>query len=89
MNRIRNPRGQGLVEYVILVALVGVATIVLVRKLQGTINVNMANIIHALQSDSQRKSSFDRLSEEDVKTKDFSNFMNGTTDRTTDRSGGN
>lgn len=77
-----NERGQGLIEYVILVALVGVATIFMVRKLQHTVTVNLANITHALQSnDSKRKESFERVDDSDVRKKDFSDFMNGTTSR--------
>lgn len=79
---IRNQKGQSLIEYVILVAIIGVGTIVLVRKLQHTVSVNMANVVHGLQSDgSKRKESFIRVEEGDVRMKDFGNFMNGTTDR--------
>lgn len=75
-------RGQGLIEYVILVALVGVATILMVRKLQNTINVNLANITHALQSnDKKRKESFERVDEGDLRKRDFSDFMNGAASR--------
>ena len=74
--------GQGLIEYVILVAIIGVGTVVLVRKLQHTVSVNMANVVHGLQSDeNKRKESFIRVEESDVRMKDFSNFMNGTADR--------
>ncbi len=81
MNPLKNKRGQSLIEYVILVALVGVATTFMVRKLQHTILVNLANINHALQSDEKRKSSFERIDESELKKRDFTNFMNGTTDR--------
>ncbi len=83
MKFIFNQKGQGLIEYVILVALVGVATIVMVRKLQHTVTVNLANITHALQSNSaKRKESFERVEDSDLRKKDFSDFMNGTTGRT-------
>jgi hypothetical protein len=78
---IRNNKGQGLIEYIILVAIIGVGTVVLVRKLQQTVSVNMANIVHGMQSDSKRKHSFIRVDDNDVRMKDFTNFMNGTTDR--------
>jgi Flp pilus assembly pilin Flp len=78
---LANERGQGLVEYVILVALVGVASIGLVRVLQHTIKVNMANAIHALQSDKKRRQAFERIDESDVKKSDFSDFMNGAAKR--------
>jgi Flp pilus assembly pilin Flp len=75
--KIRNERGQGLIEYVILVALVGVATMGMVRLLQKSINVNLANIVHGLQSDGKRRESHERISEDDLRKKDFSDFMNG------------
>lgn len=79
---LNNQRGQGLIEYVILVALIGVATILMVRKLQHTVVVNMANITHALQSnDKKRKESFERVEEDDVRKRDFSDFMNGAANR--------
>jgi len=81
MQLIRNQRGQGLIEYVILVALVGVATIGMVRLLQNSINVNLANVVHALQSDSKRKESFERIESDDLRKKDFSDFMNGASSR--------
>lgn len=74
---LSNSRGQGLIEYVILVALVGVATIGMVRLLQSSVNVNLANIVHALQSDGKRKESFERVDSSDLRKKDFSDFMNG------------
>jgi Flp pilus assembly pilin Flp len=78
---IKNNRGQGLIEYVILVALVGVATISMVRVLQKSIKVNLANVVHALQSDGKRKESFERVSEDDLRKSDFSDFMNGSQNR--------
>lgn len=80
-----NQKGQSLIEYVVLVAIVGVGTIVMVRKLQHTVSTNMANVVHALQSDSKRKSSFIKVTEGDTGMKDFNNFMNGTTDRSNDQ----
>jgi Flp pilus assembly pilin Flp len=78
---VKNNRGQGLIEYVILVALVGVATISMVRVLQKSIKVNLANVVHALQSDGKRKESFERVSEDDLRKSDFSDFMNGSQNR--------
>lgn len=77
-----NQKGQSLIEYVVLVALIAVGTVVMVRKLQSTVAVNLANVVHGLQSNgAKRKESFIRVTEDDVRMKDFSNFMNGTTDR--------
>lgn len=81
MGAIRNSRGQSLVEYVILVALVGVATMGMVRLLQKSVKVNLANVIHAMQSDKKRRESHEHVSEEDLRKADFSDFMNGAGSR--------
>jgi len=78
---LRNARGQGLIEYVILVALVGVATMGMVRVLQKSVKVNLANVVHALQSDGKRKESHERLTSDDLRKSDFSDFMNGASNR--------
>ena len=77
MRLLKNSRGQSLIEYVILVALVGVATIGMVRLLQKSVKVNLANVVHALQSDSKRKEAQERITEDDLRKSDFSDFMNG------------
>lgn len=81
MSLLLNQRGQSLIEYVILVALVGVATIGMVRLLQKSVKVNLANVVHALQSDGKRKESFERVNEDDLRKSDFSDFMNGAAQR--------
>ncbi|MGE0529329.1 MAG: Flp family type IVb pilin [Bdellovibrionales bacterium] len=81
MRIILNQRGQSLIEYVVLVALVGAATIGMVRILQKTVKVNLANVVHALQSDGKRRESFERITEDDVRKSDFSDFMNGAASR--------
>lgn len=81
---VRNPKGQGLIEYVILVALVAVASMGIVRVLQHTVKINMANTIHALQGDKKRKESFERVEKSDLEKADFSNFMNGAAARQND-----
>ena len=78
---LRNSKGQSLIEYVILVALVGVATIGMVRVLQKSVKVNLANVVHALQSDGKRKESQERITEEELRKADFGDFMNGAASR--------
>ena len=77
MRILKNQKGQSLIEYVILVALVGVATMGMVRLLQKSVSVNLANVVHALQSDGKRKESHERVTGDDIRKKDFSDFMNG------------
>lgn len=46
----RNQKGQSLIEYLILVALVAVGSIAVVRSLGQTVYVRFANITNALQN---------------------------------------
>jgi pilus assembly protein Flp/PilA len=81
MRLLRNQKGQSLIEYVILVALVGVATMSMVRILQKSVKVNLANVVHALQSDGKHKESHERISDDDLRKSDFGDFMNGAANR--------
>lgn len=81
MRVFSNQRGQSLIEYVILVALVGVATVGMVRLLQKSVKVNLANVVHALQSDKKAKESHERITDDDLRKSDFSDFMNGAASR--------
>lgn len=80
MKLIRNQHGQSLIEYVILVALVGVATIGLVRVLQSSVKANLANVVYALQGH-KKKASFEQIDERDLRKSDFTDFMNGAADK--------
>ncbi len=71
-----NNKGQGLIEYLILIALMGVATIGIVRTLNQTVKSRFANAIYALQGRSQKVKAYN-VNKKDFKRSDLSNFMNG------------
>lgn len=82
MRLLRNSRGQSLIEYVILVALVGVATISAVRILQKTIQVNLGRVVHTLQGKGGPNPEHESLDKESLeRKKDFSDFMRGAVSR--------
>lgn len=72
--------GQGLVEYLILVALMGIATISVIRLLNHTVTAKFTDAIYALQG-SNKKSKKESVSDEVYKKKDLRNFMNGAARR--------
>ncbi|MBK9040326.1 MAG: Flp family type IVb pilin [Bdellovibrionales bacterium] len=72
--------GQSLIEYLILVALMGVATIGIIRTLQGALNSRYASVIHSLQGTSKR-AEIVPINESDLKRKDLGDFMNGAASR--------
>ena len=84
----KNKKGQGLIEYLILVAIMGVATIGIVRTLNQTIKSRFANAIYALQGRNQ-KAKTHNLRKEEYQRSDLSNFMSGaaSSDKKTSRSG--
>lgn len=73
---MRKKRGQGLIEYLILVALMAVATIGIVRVLNQTVKSRFANAIHALQGTNKRAKT-DSVKSSDYQKSDLSDFMNG------------
>lgn len=82
--KMRNQKGQALMEYLILVCLMGVACIGTVRLLQNTVNVNFANAVNTLQGGKSANKRHEKVEDSDVKKKDFSNFMRGTSNRKND-----
>jgi Flp pilus assembly pilin Flp len=73
---VTNSRGQGLIEYLVIVALVAVATIGVVRVLGQAVNSRFATITYALQG-KKAKPVGDAIPEEHLKKRDLSNFMDG------------
>lgn len=83
--RLKNQKGQGLLEYIILIALVGVASMGMIRILQHSIKANFANVIYALQDDDRRKASAEKITDADLKKADFGDFMNGASSKNNKR----
>jgi Flp pilus assembly pilin Flp len=81
---LKNARGQSLIEYVILVALVGCATIGMVRLMQKQVKVNLANAIYAMQGgENHKKAVKETITDDDLRKADFSDFMNGASSQDT------
>ena len=77
-----NKKGQSLVEYLILVALMGVATIGIIRTLNQTVKSRFANAIYALQGRSQ-KARTHTIKKEEYQRSDLSDFMSGSSSKDT------
>lgn len=74
--QLRNERGQGLIEYLIIVALMGVAAIAIVRVLGQTVNSRFASISYALRGE-KRAVQAEKVDESYYKKKDLGDFFNG------------
>lgn len=84
---IQNKKGQSLIEYLLLVALMAIGTIAVLRTLNKTVAVNFTNVTSALQGEGAKKISHERVSESDFKKRDMSSFMSGAMNRKSGSSG--
>ncbi len=76
MRLVKNERGQGLIEYLIIVALMGVAAIAIVRVLGQTVNSRFASISYALRGE-KKSVQAEKIDESYYKIKDLGDFFNG------------
>ena len=80
--RLKNPmdsksqRGQGLVEYLIIVALVAIASIAVMRVLGQNVTAQFGRITNALQGEG-RKPRLNKVQQNFVQKKDLGTFMQG------------
>ena len=72
-----NNHGQGLIEYVIIVALVAVGSLSLLRVLNQSLNFQFAQISKALGAKTQDKMKAPEVTAHQLQKKDLSNFMQG------------
>lgn len=73
---LKNQRGQGLIEYLILVAFMAVACIGVVRAINHTVNSKFQEIDYALRG-TKRSVERDDIDKNLSQKRDLSNFMNG------------
>lgn len=85
---LNNERGQGLIEYLILVALMGVATIAIVRVMSQTVSSRFTSITYALRGE---KKAVEAAPIDDglYKKKDLGNFFDGVGGSKGERGGRN
>lgn len=74
--KFKNQKGQGMIEYLILVALMAVASIGIVRVLNQTINAKFTDITFALQG-SKKRVEKEAPTERLYRKKDMRSFLNG------------
>lgn len=77
MKRLRNAQGQGLVEYLILVALIAVGSIAVMRVVGNSVNVQFSKVAKALGATVEGDLSRPQLSSSAYKKRDLTNFLQG------------
>jgi Flp pilus assembly pilin Flp len=76
LRTLKNQRGQGLIEYLIVVALIAVATIGVMRVVGQAVGTRFATISDALQGN-RKEHKVDAIDEKLLKRRDLGDFMNG------------
>lgn len=74
-------KGQGLVEYLIIVAIMAVGTMAIVRALGGQLSSRFARVTESLGGQIQGEISNQQVSEAMYKKRDLSNFFEGSEDK--------
>lgn len=70
-------RGQSLIEYLIIVALIAVTTIGMVKAVGTNISIHFANIAKALAGDSSKEITPIKVQSDHVQTRDLHDYMKG------------
>lgn len=79
MRFLKNKKGQGLVEYLIIMALMAVACMGIMRVLSQSVEVKFAQVTEALQGkESKTNFQVEQIQLDDVKKKDMSDFFHGS-----------
>jgi pilus assembly protein Flp/PilA len=82
MRFLKSKKGQSLVEYMVIVALMAVATMGIMRVLSKTTSGKLAQITQSLQGGKANISvEFERIEQDDLRKKDMSNFFRGSRSR--------
>ncbi|PIT99910.1 MAG: hypothetical protein COT74_07255 [Bdellovibrionales bacterium CG10_big_fil_rev_8_21_14_0_10_45_34] len=79
MKALRRSNGQGLTEYLVIVALVAIASVAVIRVLGQNLSARFANVAFVLQGNgNDRSARFDQVEDSHYRKKDFSDFFKGT-----------
>lgn len=74
---LKNNKGQGLIEYLMLVSLIAVATIGVVKVVGNNLAKKYENINRALGAEHSTELKAENASDGSLKQKDLSNFLDG------------
>jgi pilus assembly protein Flp/PilA len=74
---VNNRRGQGLVEYLVIVALIGVASMAVIRVVGANLSIQFARVNEALGGRHIDHLNEANVTADMVKKKDLTNFLEG------------
>ena len=76
-NPVKNKKGQGLIEYLIIVAIVAVGSMSVIKIVGGNLDAQFAKVAYALGGKGKPGEPHEIL-ESSYKKRDFSNFLDGS-----------
>lgn len=77
-NKLKNKSGQGMIEYMILVALIAAGTIGVIKVVGQNVGKQYENINRALGARKTEQLQLDNANDNLLRRKDLSNFMDGS-----------
>ncbi len=81
LKQLGNQKGQTLIEYLVIVAILGVGSIVVMRSVGHQINSRFANVVSALGGTVEEGSTTaTKISKSDINKKTLKNFADGAKD---------
>ncbi|NUN04405.1 MAG: Flp family type IVb pilin [Bdellovibrio sp.] len=75
---LKNNKGQGLIEYLVIVAIVAVGSIAVIKTVGANLNVKFATVANALGGKETRAIKAHEVTESMYKKRDFSDFFEGS-----------
>ena len=75
---VKNQKGQGLIEYLSLVALIAVTTIGVIKVVGNNVATQYENINRAMGAKNSQKLTITNASDNSLRQKDLSNFMDSS-----------
>lgn len=76
-NLMKSKKGQGLIEYLILVALIAVGTIGVIKVVGQNVTKQYERVNRALGANGKATITLEGVADSQMKKKDLSNFMDG------------
>jgi Flp pilus assembly pilin Flp len=78
---LKNNKGQGLIEYLIIVAIVAVGSIAVMKVVGANVSAQFGNIARALGGTESTKIAAKKVTDNMVKKKDLGNFFEGAVNK--------
>lgn len=78
LNKIKCSKGQGLIEYLIIVAIIAIGSIAVIKVVGANLDVQFANVAQALGGNGSRKKEAHEVTDNMYKKRDLGNFFEGS-----------